>query len=189
MRSICALFTALLLLQGCSALMPASEDYGKRTLGTVWDDQMTESRAMKILREASPELAHAHFSVVSFNGVVLLTGQVPSEDAKKIAAEKVAALRKVKIVHNELQIAGPTSMMARTNDSWLTAKVKTDLLASNKVEGTRIKVVTENGVVYLMGLLTHHEAEEAVEVTRKVYGVQKIVTAFEYIDQPRATSN
>lgn len=182
MRLTCTLMAMLLLLGGCSMLMPANENYGKRTLGTVWDDQMTEARGMKILRESSPELQHAHLGVTSFNGIVLLTGQVPSEKAKKLAGQKIAALRGVKLVHNELQIAGPTSLIARTNDSWLTAKVKTDLLASKKVSGNRIKVVTENGVVYLMGLLTHHEAKAAVQVARQVWGVQKIVTAFQYID-------
>ncbi|HKI74000.1 MAG TPA: BON domain-containing protein, partial [Pseudomonadales bacterium] len=129
MRLTGGLLALLFLLQGCSLFMPATEDYGKRTLGTVWDDQMTESRAGNILRQSSPELKDAHFAVTCFNGVILLTGQVPSEAAKKLAGDKVAGLRKVKLVHNELQIAGPTSLVARTNDSWLTAKVKTDLLA------------------------------------------------------------
>ena len=182
MRLTGATLALLFLLGGCAMFMPATEDYGKRTMGTVLDDQMTESRAGNILRAASPELKKSHFAVTSFNGIVLLTGQVPSEAAKQLAGEKVAAMRKVRLVHNELQIAGPTSLVARTNDSWLTAKVKTDMLASDKVSGNRIKVVTEDGVVYLMGLLTHHEAKEAVEVARQVYGVQKIVTAFEYID-------
>lgn len=177
-----ALLPIILLLSGCSLFMPATEDYGKRTLGTVWDDQMTESRATNILRQSSPELKDAHVVVTSFDGIVLLTGQVPSEAAKKLAAEKVGGMRKVKLVHNELAVAGPTSMVARSNDSWLTAKVKTDMLADKNVSGNRIKVITENGVVYLMGLLTHHEADAAVEVARQVYGVQKIVTAFEYID-------
>lgn len=177
------LFVLMILsLSGCSLFMPANEDYGKRTFGAVWDDQVTESRGMRVLREASPELEHAHLGITSFNGIVLLTGQVPSEEAKKTAGEKLAALRNVKKVYNELQIAGPISLLARTNDSWLTAKVKTDLLADKRVSGNRIKVVTENGVVYLMGLLTHNEAKLAVDVVRQVYGVQKIVTAFQYID-------
>lgn len=182
MRILVTFLAAMMLLQGCSAFMPATEDYGKRTLGTVWDDQMTETRAMKILRESSPELKNAHLGVTSFDGIVLLTGQVPSEDAKSLAGQKVADLRKVKTVHNELQVAGPTSMVARSNDTWLTTKVKTALLTSNRVSGNRIKVVTEDGVVYLLGLLTRNEADAAVEVARQVYGVQKIVKVFEYIN-------
>jgi osmotically-inducible protein OsmY len=114
--------------------------------------------------------------------MVLLTGQVESDEIKSIAAASIKDLRKVRTVHNELEVAGPTSMMARTNDSWLSTKVKTALLSSSKTEGGRIKVVTENSVVYLMGLLTRSEAEAAVEKTRKVFGVQKIVKVFEYIN-------
>ena len=113
---------------------------------------------------------------------MLLTGQVPSEDTKTLADQKVAELRKVKTVHNELQVAGPTSMVARSNDTWLMTKVKTALLTSNRVSGNRIKVVTEDGIVYLLGLLTRDEADAAVDVARQVYGVQKIVKVFEYIN-------
>lgn len=182
MRAGWLMIVIVLALQGCSALIPASENYGKRSFGTWWDDQMTESRARKIIRAAHPDLEEAHFDVTSFNGVVLITGQVPSEEARKIASDKAADLRHVKTVHNELKVAGPTSMIARSNDSWLATKVKTGLLADSAIEGNRIKVVTEDGVVYLMGLLTRDEAEFAVERARKVYGVQKIVKVFEYIN-------
>lgn len=174
--------TLVATLTGCSALTPASEDYGKRSFGTYWDDQTTESRAKKVLREAHPDLKDAHFSVTSFNGVVLLTGQVPSEEAREVATETVDELRHVKTIHNELQVAGPTSMVARSNDAWLSTKVKTALVTDDAIEGSRVKVVTEDGVVYLMGLLTRNEADTVVEKARQVFGVQKIVKAFEYIN-------
>ena len=91
-------------------------------------------------------------------------------------------MRKVRTVHNELEIAGPTTMMARTNDAWLTTKVKTVLITNPETDAGRVKVVTENGVVYLMGLLSRTESEAAVEKTRQVFGVQKIVKIFEYIN-------
>ena len=177
------LLTPFLILQGCSSVTgPTSEDLGKRTLGTVWDDQMIESRGKANIRAAHEKLKKAHINITSFNGMVLLTGQVASEELKSAAAASINDLRKVRTVHNELEVAGPTALMARTNDSWLTTKVKTGLLSSSDTEGGRIKVVTENGVVYLMGLLTRSEAEAAVEKTRKVFGVQKIVKVFEYIN-------
>ena len=173
----------LALLQGCASVTgPVSEDYGKRTLGTVWDDQMIESRGSANIRAANAELGEAHLNVTSFNGMVLLTGQVPSEAVKQAAGAAVKDLRKVRTVHNELEIAGPTSMMARTNDAWLTTKVKTALFAGEDTETGRVKVVTENGIVYLMGLLSRTEADAAVETTRQVFGVQKIVKVFEYIN-------
>ncbi|MEX0943525.1 MAG: BON domain-containing protein [Pseudomonadales bacterium] len=182
MKPVGFLLTTLLLLQGCSAILPATEDYGKRSLGTVWDDQMTESRAKGLIRQAHPDLTDAHVNVTSFNGAVLLTGQVPSEEVRKVADETVAKLRHVTRVHNELDVAGPTSMVARSNDSWLTTKVKSRLLADNTISGNRIKVVTEDGVVYLLGLVTRDEADSVVEVARNVFGVQKIVKVFEYIN-------
>jgi osmotically-inducible protein OsmY len=175
------LLVCLLGLQGC-AMAPVSEDYGTRTLGTVWDDQMIESRGKSIIRAVSDDLKHAHLGVISFNGMVLLTGQVPSLKAKEDAANAIAGLRKVRTVHNELEVAGPTTMMARTNDAWLTTKVKTALLTGEGTEAGRVKVVTENGVVYLMGFLTRTESDATVEKTRQVFGVQKIIKTFEYLN-------
>jgi len=169
-------------LTGCSVFTPASEDYGKRSFGVYWDDQTTESRAKKVLRDAHPGLEDAHLSATSFNGVLLLTGQVPSEEAKEVAGKTVSELRHVKTVHNELQVAGPTSLVARSNDVWLSTKVKTALVTDETIEGSRVKVVTEDGVVYLMGLMTRDEADAVVEKARQVFGVQKIVKAFEYIN-------
>lgn len=174
--------TGFVLLQGCSAILPANEDYGKRSFGTVWDDQMTESRAKRVIREAHGDLVDAHVNVTTFNGVVLLTGQVSSDEMKQLAGKVVSELRHVKTVHNELEVAGPTSMVARSNDTWLTTKVKTSLLVDNEISGNRIKVVTEDGVVYLLGLVTRDEAEVAVDRARQTYGVQKIVKVFEYIN-------
>ena len=177
------LLASTLSLSGCSVFTPVSEDYGKRSFGVYWDDQTTESRAKKVMRQAHPELEDAHLSVTSFNGTVLLTGQVPSEEARQAAGKAVEELRHVKSVHNELDIAGPTSMVARSNDVYLSTKVKTALITDDSIEGSRVKVVTEDGVVYLMGLLTRNEAETVVDRARQVFGVQKIVKAFEYIDQ------
>jgi len=177
-----SLVLLLAALQGCSFTGPLSENLGKRTLGTQFDDQRIESRGKANVKAAHPDLEKAHFNLTSFNGVVLLTGQVASEEARQAAGQAIEDLRKVKLVHNELAVAGPTSLMARTNDSWLTTKVKTAMLADKESEGRRIKVVTENSVVYLMGLLTRDEAESAVERAREVFGVRKIVKVFEYIN-------
>jgi osmotically-inducible protein OsmY len=177
------LITVLALLQSCSSVMgPSSEDLGKRTFGTKWDDQAVESRGKANIKSMSPELDEAHVGIVSFNGVVLLVGQVPSQTAKDAATEAVEGLRKVLVVHNELEVAGPISFMARVNDSWLTTKVKTALLTHSDSEGRRIKVLTENGIVYMMGLVTRNEADNAVERARGVFGVKKIVKVFEYLD-------
>jgi osmotically-inducible protein OsmY len=175
-----ALILSLILLQGCAITGPVSEDLGKRTLGTKLDDQGIKSRGKANIKSASEQLDKAHVNITAFNGVVLLTGQVPSEEAKNLAVRSIEDLRKVKLIHNELEVAGPISFMARTNDSLLTMKVKTAMIFDENTDANRIKVVTENGVVYLMGLLTRNEADAAVTTARGVFGVQKIVKVFEY---------
>ncbi|PTT93815.1 phospholipid-binding protein, partial [Pseudomonas sp. HMWF005] len=118
----------------------------------------------------------------SFNGVVLLAGQTPREDLKAKAEQAAANVQRVKKVHNELQVIAPSSFLARQNDAWLTTKIKTQMLTDASIPGSRIKVVTENGIVYLLGLLTKQEAQQATNLVQSVSGVQKIVKLFEYID-------
>jgi osmotically-inducible protein OsmY len=91
-------------------------------------------------------------------------------------------MRNVRKVYNELTLAGKTSLLSRTNDRWLTTKVKSAFSTAELSDATRIKVVTENGVVYLMGLLTRAEADAAANIARKIQGVQKVVKVFEYIN-------
>jgi osmotically-inducible protein OsmY len=181
-RHLIALLLITILTSGCSTAVPLTDDRGKRTLGTSIDDVMVASRARSNIRSVNETLSKAHIDVTSFNGVVLLTGQVPSEEAKQEAEKAIDGVRNVRKIHNELEVAGPTSIPSRMNDSYLTTKVKTALFADNDTEGGRTKVVTENGVVYLMGLLTRDEADAAVAKAREVYGVQKIVKVFEYIN-------
>ncbi len=152
------------------------------SVGEALDDSRNESLAEKRIRAAHPSLADASISVTSFDGIVLLTGQVASADLIPIATAEVEPLRNVRKVYNEITVAGEPSLLSRTNDSWLTTKVKSALSAAENSDASRIKVVTENGIVYLMGLLTRTEADAAVEVTRSVQGVIKIVKVFEYIN-------
>ncbi len=152
------------------------------SVGTSFDDSRNESLAKKLIDQASPALKDAHISVTSYNGVVLITGQVPSEDLIPLATKQVEPLRNVKRVHNELVVAGPTSFISRTNDSYLTGVVKSRMAASEDTDASRIKVVTENGAVYMMGLVTRQEADAAVNLVRGIQGVQKIVKVFDYIN-------
>ena len=152
------------------------------SVGGAFDDSRNESLAKKRLRDAHPGLADANISVTSFNGVVLLTGQVSSASLIPIASAQVEPLRNVQKVYNELTVAGKTSLLARANDSWLTTKVKSAFSAAESSDTTRIKVVTENSVVYLLGLLTRAEADAAADIAKNIQGVQKIVKIFEYIN-------
>jgi osmotically-inducible protein OsmY len=187
-------FGFLLMLIGfvssCASVISATtgnegieENRGSRSMGAVVDDNSIETVIKVNLNAADEQLKKAHINVVSFNGTVLLVGQVPSQDIKNLATRVArTSSSRVKEVYNELEVAGATTFLSRSNDAWLTAKIKTLMLADAEVSGMRTKVVTENGVVYLMGLLTQEEANTAVNVVSNTKGVTKVVRAFEYIN-------
>ncbi len=177
-RAIC-ITTLSLFLASCAVF---SDDPRHRTPGVIIDDNVLERVVEQEIRKSDQGYKGSHIVVVSYNGLVLLAGQVPSEALRAKASEVTGKLRRVRKVHNELSIGGPISMVARTNDSWLTSKVKTRLIASKEVDGNKIKVQTEAGVVYLLGLIHREQADAAVAVASQVYGIQKIVKVFEYLD-------
>jgi osmotically-inducible protein OsmY len=168
------------LLTACDTF--TGKDPGVRTPPTVWADNVIEYDAANAIKAADPRFESAHIVVVSHSGIVLLVGEVESEELKTKAAEVTETIDNVRSVHNELTVSGPISMVARSNDSWLTTKVKTKFLAHGAIDSTRIDVTTENGVVYLMGTVPQEQARYAVEVTQTVEGVVKIVKVFEYTD-------
>ncbi len=185
-----ALLATTLLLNACATLVvggaatTASVAHDRRTAGTVVEDQSIELRIRSALSK-DPELGkQAHINITSYNGIVLLSGEAPTSAMRERAGEIARRDKKVRRVHNEIQVAAPSSMMTRSSDSWITTKVKTAML-SVKLKGfdpTRIKVVTENGTVFLLGLVAHSEADAATEKARQVKGVQRIVKLFEYLD-------
>lgn len=177
------LFAIALISAGVSACSWfAPNDVATRTVGTVVDDESLEVAAARALGRADPSLADAHINVNSYGGVVLLTGQVASDAARQAAEAALKDLRKIERIHNELEVAGPSSLVARQADTWLTTKVKAQLVADDNVNADHFKVVTENNVVYLMGKVTRAESARAVEVARNVYGVQRVVTVFDFLD-------
>lgn len=188
MKTGVALLTASLLLSGCSTILdatreePIKDNPTSRTTGSYIDDELIEVKSLVNLNKASEALKGSHISVTSYNGVVLLTGQVANEDDRNQASQVVSKVAKVKSVHNELAISGPTSHIVRTNDTWITAKIKTNMIADKRIDSTRVKIVTENGVVYLMGIATPQTADLAVEIVKQSHGVQKIVKVFEYVN-------
>lgn len=185
--TLAGLLGLLLALSGCAAMVgsaqqqPIKEDSTSRTTGSLIDDELIEIKGLVNIGKASDRLKRSHISITSYNGIVLLTGQVASEQDRQLAANTINKIRKVRKLHNELALAGPTSTIVRSNDSWLTAKVKSKMLANKELMSMRIKVVTENGVVYLLGLVTNGQASRAVDITRNTAGVQKVVKMFEYV--------
>jgi osmotically-inducible protein OsmY len=172
------LLIGLAAVCGCTTL---SSDPRSRTTGAYIDDGVIESLVERGLYDADEAFESAHVVVVSYNGVVLLAGQVPSEALRETASQVAGGIDKVRRVQNELEVSGPTSILTRTSDAWLTSKVKSRLVADKQIQGTRVKVLTENGAVYLMGLIPREEGDRAAEIARRVYGVRKIVKVFEYL--------
>jgi len=124
----------------------------------------------------------AHVNPTSWNGILLLTGEIVSDTAKKEIFDYAKQIQGVRQVVDEATIAGKTSLIARTNDAWITTKVKTKLIANKGIGANRIKVVSERGNVYLMGIVKQTEAESATAIARSVGGVQRVVKVFEYIN-------
>ncbi|MEB0075467.1 BON domain-containing protein [Pseudomonas sp. CCI3.2] len=181
--------TLCLGLSGCSSVLtatrdtPIQDDRGTRTFGSKIDDSLIETKVAVNVAKANPDLDEgSHIIVTSFNGIVLLAGQTPRQDLKTLAEQAAGSVQRVKKVNNELQVMAPSSILARNNDAWLTTKIKTQMLTDDTIPGSRIKVVTENGIVYLLGLVTQQEATRAANLVQGVSGVQKIVKLFEYID-------
>lgn len=153
-----------------------------RTAGTVIDDQTIKLKAAERLEDDEGLKETAHINVTSYNGIVLLTGEAISEGLKKNAESLVSDIPKVRKVVNEVVITEPTSLQSRSHDTWLTTKVKSSLLTTDEIPGNQIKVVTENGTVFMMGLVTRKQGSDAAEIARTTTGVRRVVKIFEYTD-------
>ena len=182
------LITSLTLVSGCGSFLATmqtntiEDDPGERTMGQLIEDDNIETKAVVNIHAADDGFDDAHIVVVSFNGYVLLAGQVTDEKLKAAATDIVRKIHDVRRIYNELEIASPSSGMTRTSDTWITTKVKSWLLGSTSIEGTRVKVVTENGVVYLMGLATQEESDRIAAKAASIGGVQRVVRLFEITD-------
>ncbi|MCL7461512.1 BON domain-containing protein [Pseudomonas sp. NW5] len=173
-RYLSLLLATTLLLAGC----------GGRSLGNKIDDQFLAPRVSSEIARSHADLndTTSHVTVVSYNGVVLLAGQTPRAELRQLAEQTASRVQGVRRVHNELQVMPPSSALARSSDALLTTRIKAAMLADNTVPGSRIKVVTENGNVFLLGLVTRAEAQRATQVVQGVGGVQRIVRLFEFTD-------
>lgn len=179
-----ALITVLPMLQGCvpvvigaGAAAGVMTAHDRRSTGTQTDDETTEWKATQRVPEKFKAAAHLNFT--SFNRRLLITGEVPSEEAKAIIGEEAAKVEGVKQVHNELAVAPESSLGNRSNDSYITSKLKARLVDSNQISANHIKVVTENTVAYLMGIVTEREGKVAVQIARTTDGVRKVVNIME----------
>lgn len=187
-RLVLLLLIPITLLQGCAtavvtgAATGAAVVHDRRSTGAVIDDQGIEFKAAAALFNDKEIYDQSHINVTSYNGVVLITGETLTEELKRKIGTKVNEIAKVRRIHNELMIAAPSALPSRSTDAWITSKVKAKLTTDNRIDPFFVKVVTERGVVYLMGLVSRAESDVIVDIVTKSAGVQRVIKIFEYID-------
>jgi len=182
--------TVLPALQGCFPVIAAGVTGGvlaaadRRSVGTQTEDESIEWKASARVSEKLGDKAHVNFT--SFNRRVLMTGEVPSSDARAEVEQLVTGVANVLGVYNELTVGPVTSFSDRSNDSFITSKVKSRSVDSGKFNPVHVKVVSEAGTVFLLGMVTQAEADSAINVARTTSGVRKVVNLLEIIAPAKA---
>ncbi|PKO40046.1 MAG: transporter [Betaproteobacteria bacterium HGW-Betaproteobacteria-4] len=182
-----AFVLALPALQGCvpaivgGAAVGVMSAHDRRSTGTQTDDETTEWKAGQRVPDQYKTFSHINFT--SYNRRVLITGEVPSEEAKAAIEVETRKLDGVREVYNELGVGPISSLGSRSTDSYIDSKVKARLVDSNQISANHIKVVTERAIVHLMGIVNAREAKVAVDVARTTSGVKKVVNVLEVIGE------
>jgi osmotically-inducible protein OsmY len=180
----------LLLLTSCTTILVGTtgadgiqEDPTERTTGAVVEDQSIETKIIVNLKSIEPAFRQTNIDIVSHNGVVLLIGQVPSEELKSRATQiSSEASGKIKRIHNELEVSESSGFLTRSNDTWIATKVRTLMLANSDVPSGQVRVITVNGAVYLMGMIDQSQGDNAANLARNISGVTRVVKVFEYLN-------
>jgi osmotically-inducible protein OsmY len=182
------LLIPIILLQGCATAVVtgvatgASVLHDRRTTGSVIDDQGIEFKASRVIYDNKEIYDQSHINITAYNGIVLITGETLTEELKQKVTNEINLIPKVRRIHNELVIAAPSALPSRSSDAWITSKIKAKFTAEKNLDPFYVKVVTEHGVVYLMGMVHRAEADKAALVASTSAGVQRVVKIFEYLD-------
>jgi len=179
-----------LALQGCFFIAGAAAGaaaitivYDHRTVDSILQDQRIDREVLRKIAD-NPELhSSTHISVTSFGQVVLLTGEAPTPELRKQVEATAWTVKGITRIYNAITIQGPTSTLTHASDTWITTKIKTEMLATKGLKPASIKVVTENGTVYLMGTVTPAQEATVVNIARHTAGVQKVVKIFQYTEE------
>jgi osmotically-inducible protein OsmY len=181
-----ALAVACLVTSGCAPLVIGAAVGGtalvatdRRSVGAQADDEAIELKIADMRNNRYGD--RVHVNVTSYNGIVLLTGEVPDEATRQAIVDMARTTNRVRRVQDEMVIAAPSPLSERTNDTFITSKVKARFVEQNRFAANHVKVVTERGVVYLMGLVNRNEADAAAQIAASTSGVVRVVKVFEYI--------
>lgn len=187
-KKLAFILTASIMLQGCVAAALGGAAAGTkvatdpRTMGTQVDDETLEFKVENALDKDEQIKSEARVNAVSYSSRVLLIGQVPSENTKSTATDLAKGVDGVNDVYNELRVSPKITIGQISKDSWITTQVKSKMLVDDRVKSTDVKVITENGEVFLLGNVTQAQADAAAEIASKVSGVQKVVKVFKYLN-------
>lgn len=154
--------------------------HDRRSLGEYFDDNAIEITLKQHILRDSDLRNNTHLNGTSYNGILLLTGEIPDETTKQQITDYATKIEGVRQVVDETRIAGTTAFFSRTNDTWLTSKVKSMMIKELQLGANRIKVKSEYGNVYLMGIVTAEEADAATQIASSIRGVVRVVKVFEY---------
>lgn len=183
-----AVLISALLLQGCvaaavvgTAAVGTKAATDPRTVGTQVDDSTLELRVNSALNKDEQLKKEARVNVMAWQGKVLLTGQVPSTDLASQAKQIAMGVEGTTEVFNEIRQGEPIGLGTASSDTWITTKVRSQLLGSDQVKSSAVKVTTENGEVFLMGSLTEREGKAAADIASRISGVKHVTTAFTII--------
>ncbi|EFW12576.1 hypothetical protein SSYM_1199 [Serratia symbiotica str. Tucson] len=183
-----AVLCSALLLQGCiagvvigSAAIATKTATDPRSIGTQVDDGTLEARVENALSKDPQLKKDARVVATAYQGEVLLTGQSPNSDMTRRAKQIAMGVEGASEVYNEIRQGKPVSLSTASSDTWITTKVRSQLLTSDTVKSTNVKVTTENGEVFLLGLVTRQEGQAAAQIASQISGVKHVTTAFSYV--------
>ena len=185
---IAAVLMLVSALQGCAVATVVAVTAGatmvadRRSFSKQIDDQSIEFTAHNELAKQKALTKNTNLHVISVNGSVLIIGQAPNSYLRDLAIKSIEDVPNIVVIHNQIRIGSNTAVSTKSNDIWLTSRIKSALLATSAVNAKDIKVVTENSEVFLLGLVTKEEAKAVVEIARNINGVSRVYKAFEYIE-------
>ncbi|HHE9989460.1 TPA: division/outer membrane stress-associated lipid-binding lipoprotein [Haemophilus influenzae] len=188
LKKLAILLGATIFLQGCVAAVigggavAAKVATDPRTTGTQIDDETLEFKVENAVEKDVQIKAEGRVNAVSYNGRVLLIGQVPNSDVKDTATALAKGVKGVNEVYNELTVSPKISFAQISKDSWLTTQVKSKMFVDGRVKATDVKVISENGEVFLLGNVTQSQANAAADIASKISGVKKVIKVFKYLD-------
>ncbi|AWP55050.1 osmotically-inducible protein OsmY [Haemophilus influenzae] len=188
LKKLAILLGATIFLQGCVATVigggavAAKVATDPRTTGTQIDDETLEFKVENAVEKDAQIKAEGRVNAVSYNGRVLLIGQVPNSDVKDTATALAKGVKGVNEVYNELTVSPKISFAQISKDSWLTTQVKSKMFVDGRVKATDVKVISENGEVFLLGNVTQSQANAAADIASKISGVKKVIKVFKYLD-------